>query len=58
MKQYKRSYFDLNMKRIILLDEESKILQRAHGDADDFDDTVHLACTINQEQGKERESTS
>jgi hypothetical protein len=58
VRQYQRSYFDLNTKRIIVSEEESKILQQAYGDADDFDDAVHLDFTINEEQLRERVSAS
>jgi hypothetical protein len=56
--QYKRGYFDLNAKRIIVSDDEDKILQQAYGDADDFDDVVHLEYTIDEEQLRERVSAS
>lgn len=56
--KYQRSYFELNTKRIIVSDEESKILQQAYGDADDFDDAVHLDYTINEEQLRGRVSAS
>jgi hypothetical protein len=56
--QYKRSYFDLSAKRIIVSDDEDKILQQAYGDADDFDDVVHLEYTIDEEQLRERVSAS
>jgi len=58
VRQYQRSYFDLSKKRFIVTDEEDKILQQAYGDADDFDDVVHLEYTINEEQLRERVSAS
>jgi Bacterial self-protective colicin-like immunity len=58
VKDYQRQYFELNTKRVILSEEESKILQQAYGDADDFDDAVQLAYTINEEQLKERVSVT
>jgi hypothetical protein len=56
--QYRRSYFDLSKKRFIVSDEEDKILQQAYGDADDFDEVVHLEYTINEVQLGERVTTS
>ena len=58
VRQYQRTYFDLSTKRFIVTDEEDKILQQAYGDADDFDDVVHLEYTINEEQLRERVSAS
>ena len=58
VRQYQRSYFELTTKRIIVSDEETEILQRAYGDADDFDDVVHLAYTTSEEQLRERVSAS
>jgi hypothetical protein len=43
VRQYQGSYFDLSKKRFIVTEEEDEILQQAYGDADDFDDVVHLA---------------
>ena len=54
VRQYQRRYFDLSKKRFIVTDEEDKILQQAYGDADDFDDVVHLEYTINEELLRER----
>ncbi|HEY7097199.1 MAG TPA: colicin immunity domain-containing protein [Terriglobales bacterium] len=56
--QYRSNYFDLSKKRVIATEEEDKVLQQAYGDADDFDDTVSLANTINEEQLRERVSAS
>jgi hypothetical protein len=58
VRQYTRSYFDLSKKRFVATPEEDKILQQAYGDADDFDDVVHLEYTINEEQLRGRVSTS
>ena len=58
VRQYQRSYFDLSKKRFIVTEEEDKILQQAYGDADDFDDVVHLEYTINEEQLRARVSAS
>jgi hypothetical protein len=52
--QYCRSYFDLSKMRIDVSDDEDKILQEAYGDADDFDDVVHLEYTIDETQLRER----
>jgi hypothetical protein len=51
-------YFDLSKKRFVAISEVDKILQQAYGDADDFDDVVHLEHTINEEQLRSRVSTS
>jgi hypothetical protein len=51
-------YFDLSKKRFVAIPEVDKILQQAYGDADDFDDVVHLEYTINEEQLRSRVSTS
>jgi hypothetical protein len=56
--QYRRSYFDLSKTRIVVSDDEDKILQQAYGDADDFDDVVHLEYTIDEAQLRERVSSS
>jgi len=56
--QYRRSYGELNVKRIIVSEEESKILQQAFGDADDFDEVVHLEYTISKSQLRERVAAS
>src|SRR5207249_3167731 len=58
VREYQRSYFDLSKKRFTATSEKDKILQQACGDADDFDDTVHLAYTINEEQLRECVSAS
>ena len=58
VQQYQRGYVELNAKRIIVSDEERKILQQAYGDTDDFDDVVQLNYTINEEQLRERVSGS
>jgi hypothetical protein len=56
--QYRRDYFDLMKNRVVLTDEENKILEQAYGDADDFDDVVHLEYTIDDAQLRERVSGS
>ena len=56
--QYRRSYFDLSKMRMDVPDDEDKILQEAYGDADDFDDVVHLENTIDEAQLRERVSGS
>ena len=56
--QYRRSYFDLAKMRMDVSDDEDKSLQQAYGDADDFDDVVHLKYTIDEAQLKERVSGS
>lgn len=56
--QYQRSYFDLSKKRLLATPEEDKIVQQAYGDADDFDDVVHLEYTIDEEQLRTRVSAS
>lgn len=58
VQQYCRSYCELNVKRIVVSEEESKILQQAFGDADDFDEVVHLECTISEAQLRERVAAS
>ena len=58
VRQYQRSYVDLSTKRFVTTPEEDKILQQAYGDADDFDDVVHLEYTIDEEQLRNRASTS
>lgn len=58
VRQYQRSYFDLSTKRFIVTGEEDKILQQAYGDADDFDDVVHVEYTIGEEHLRERVSAS
>ena len=58
VRQYQHSYFDLGKKRFSVTPEEDKILQQAYGDADDFDDVVHLDYTIDEEQLRTRVSTS
>ena len=58
VRQYQRSYFDLSKKRFVATPEEDKILQQAYGEADDFDDVVHLEYTIHEEQLRSRVSTS
>ena len=50
---YQRSYFKLNANRVVLLEQERKIVQRGYGDANDYDDLLHLAHTINEEQLRE-----
>ncbi len=56
--QYRRSYFDLSKMRMDMSDDEDKIIQEAYGDADDFDDVVHLEYTIDETQLRERVSGS
>lgn len=58
VRQYQHSYFDLSKKRFLATPEEDKILQQAYGDADDFDDVVHLEYTIDEDQLRSRVSTS
>lgn len=58
VRQYQHSYFDLSKKRFTVTPEEDKILQQAYGDADDFDDVVHLEYTIDEEQLRSRVSNS
>ena len=58
VRRYQRSYCDLSTKRFVATPEEDKILQQAYGDADDFDDEVHLEYTIDEEQLRNRVSTS
>jgi len=58
VRQYQQSYFDLSKKRFVATPEEDKILQQAYGDADDFDDVVHLEYTVDEEQLRSRVSTS
>ena len=57
VQQYTRSYFELNTKRIILSEEKGKMLEQGYG-ADDFDDLVHLAQAIDEEQLRDRVSAS
>ena len=55
--QYCRGYWELNVKRIVVSEEESKILQQAFGDADDFDEVVDLEY-ISESQLRERVAAS
>jgi hypothetical protein len=56
--QYCRRYFDLSKMRMDMSDDEDRIIQEAYGDADDFDDVVHLEYTIDEAQLRERVSRS
>ena len=53
-------YFALMVKRITLTEEEDRILQRAYGDADDYepDTAIKLPNLINEQQLKERVTQS
>ena len=57
--QYRRSYFGFALMRMgVLSDEEDQIIQRAYGDADDFDEVVQLEYTIDERQLRQRVSVS
>lgn len=54
--QYAQQYFALMAKRMTLTEEEDRILQRAYGDADDYepDTPIKLPNLINEQQLRER----
>jgi hypothetical protein len=57
--EYRRSYFSFaKMRAGALSEEEDKIIQQGYGDADDFDDTVKLEYTIDEDQLRQRVSSS
>ena len=59
--EYKKSYFELNKKRVNIPDEEaSRITQQAYGDADDYepDPSIRLPYVIDESQLKERVAKS
>ncbi len=51
---YRKSYFALIKKRMTVTDDESRILQQAYGDADDYDAVVKLEYAIDEAQLRER----
>jgi len=59
-KQYAEEYFTLMVKRMTLTDKESRILQQAYGDADDYepDPMIELSNLIKEPQLKERVAKS
>ncbi|WP_348261129.1 hypothetical protein P8935_15115 [Telmatobacter sp. DSM 110680] len=46
--EYQRAMFDSSKKRWKLTEEQSRIVQTAYGDVDDFDSDVRLAHTIQE----------
>jgi hypothetical protein len=57
-RSYQSAYFSLMVKRIILTEEESRILQQAYGDADDYDAELKLEYTIDEPELRARVSRS
>ncbi|MGA7062046.1 MAG: colicin immunity domain-containing protein [Candidatus Acidiferrales bacterium] len=58
--QYAKQYFALMVKRMTLTEEESRVLQRAYGDADDYeaDPAIELPNVLNEHQLRERVAQS
>jgi hypothetical protein len=50
---YRREFFSMSRKRTLLSDEASRIIQKAYGDADDYDSTVRLPHTIEEPRLRE-----
>jgi Bacterial self-protective colicin-like immunity len=57
-RNYRETYFTLMKRRMILSEEESRILQQAYGDADDYDPTMMLHHTIDELELRERVAKS
>lgn len=53
---YRESIFALTKQRINIGESESRILQQAYGDADDYDPEVRLAYTIDESELRRRVS--
>jgi hypothetical protein len=56
--EYRRRFFEMGKKRCVLSDEEDVVIQKAYGDADDYDEVVSLPCTINESELRERVANS
>ena len=58
--QYAQQYFALMKKRMTLTEEESRVLQRAYGDADDYepDASIELPNLLSEHQLRERVAQS
>jgi hypothetical protein len=59
-RQYTQQYFALMKKRMTLTEEESRVLQRAYGDADDYepDAAIELPNLLTEHQLRERVAQS
>ena len=59
-RQYAQQYFALMVKRMTLTEEESRVLQRAYGDADDYEPNpaIELPNLLNERQLRERVAQS
>jgi hypothetical protein len=55
---YRTSFFAMSSKRSLVADNASVIIQKAYGDADDYDPVVRLAYTIEEPALKERVAKS
>jgi hypothetical protein len=55
---YRQTYFALMKKRMNLSEDESRILQHAYGDADDYDQKVRLPFTLEESELKKRVAKS
>jgi Bacterial self-protective colicin-like immunity len=58
VRSYRQGYFALMKKRMVLNEEESRILQTAYGDADDYDPLIRLAHTIEEPELRKRVAKS
>jgi hypothetical protein len=58
--QYTKQYFALMVKRMTLTEEESRVLQRAYGDADDYEPNpaIELPNLLSEHQLRERVAQS
>jgi hypothetical protein len=58
VRQYQQNYFALMKKRMTLSEDESRILQQAYGDADDYDPELRLQYTIEEPELRQRVAKS
>jgi hypothetical protein len=56
--EYRRRFFEMGKKPCVLSDETDVVIQKAYGDADDYDEVVSLPCTINESELRERVANS
>jgi self-protective colicin-like immunity protein len=58
VEEYRGRFWTMNKKRSLYSDHADVIIQRAFGDADDYDEVVHLPYTIDEAELRNRVADS
>jgi hypothetical protein len=57
-RSYRQEFFALMKRRTVLSEDESRTVQEAYGDADDYDPEIRLPYTIKEPELRKRVATA